>query len=161
MWVAVAACPDKKVMPILNFHLVQGQHAPASIESLLLRSSKFFAEELHCPIDRVRVFVTEHAPQHVCIGGKLASQDAQPAPYFTFVLLKGRSLEDRQRLLTGFTDLVIEILECSRETVRGGINLIDPDDWGIGGLSASHLRQAEIQARQVATAQSAVNSGTL
>jgi 4-oxalocrotonate tautomerase len=158
MWVVVTACPDREIMPILNFHLVQGQHAPTRIESLLLRSSVLFAEGLRCPIDRVRVFVTEHAPQHVCIGGKLASQDSQPAPYFTFVLLKGRSLEDRQRLLAGFTDLVIEILECPREMVRGSITLIDPDDWGIGGFPASHLRQTEIQARQFAAAQSALSS---
>lgn len=148
-------------MPILTFHLVQGQHAPTRIESLLLRSSVLFAEGLHCPMDRVRVFVTEHAPQQACLGGKLASQDAQPAPYFTFVLLKGRSLEDRQRLLAGFTDLLVEILECPRERVRGGITLIDPDDWGIGGVPASHLRQAEIQTRQLAAAQSAVSSRTL
>lgn len=149
MWAAATACPNKKIMPILNFHLVQGQYEPIRIESLLLRSSELFAEGLRCPIDRVRVFVTEHAPQHVCTGGKLASQDAQSAPYFTFVLLKGRSLEDRQRLLAGFTDLVVEILDCPREMVRGGITLIDPDDWGIGGVPASYLRQTEIQARQL------------
>lgn len=148
-------------MPILNFHLVQGQHAPASIEALLLRASALFAEGLRCPIDRVRVFVTEHAPQHVCIGGKLASQAAPAAPYFTFVVLKGRSLADRQRLLAGFTDLLVETLDCPREQVRGGITLIEPEDWGIGGVPASLLRQTEIQARQLAAAPLAVGSGSL
>ena len=137
-------------MPILNFHLVQGLHAPASIETLLLRSSVLFAEVLCCPIDRVRVFVTEHAAQHACIGGQLVSQVAQAAPFFTFVVLHGRSLEDRQRLLAGFSDLIVEILGSPRALVRGAVLPIAPEDWCIGGLPASQLRQAEIAARELA-----------
>lgn len=137
-------------MPILNFHLVQGQHGPAKIEALLLRSSALFAAVLCCPIERVRVFVTEHATQHMCVGGKLVSQGGQVAPYFTFIVLQGRSLNDRHRLLAGFTDLLVEILGCPRALVRGGVTPIEPEDWSIGGVPASHLRQAEIQARQLA-----------
>ena len=135
-------------MPILIFHLVQGQHAASRVEALLLRASQLFAEVLGCPIDRVRVFVTEHAAQHACVGGKLVNQSGQVAPYFTFIVLQGRSLEDRHRLLAGFTDLVVEILGCPRELVRGGVTPISPEDWSIGGVPASHLRQAEIEARQ-------------
>lgn len=137
-------------MPILNFHLVQGQHEAAQIESLLLKSSAFFAEILACPIDRVRVSVTEHAPQHMCIGGKLVSHEKQLAPYFSFIVLEGRSPQDRQRLLAGFTDLLVEILGAPREKVRGGIMPVAPADWSIGGQLASDLRQAEIEARRLA-----------
>lgn len=139
-------------MPILNFHLVQGQHAAAPVEALLLRSSQFFAEVLCCPIERVRVFVTEHAAQHACVGGKLVSQLDQAAPYFNFIVLQGRSLEDRHRLLAGFTDLVVEILGCSRELVRGAVTPVETEDWSIGGVPASSLRQAEIEARQLVAA---------
>ncbi|PKO94138.1 MAG: 4-oxalocrotonate tautomerase [Betaproteobacteria bacterium HGW-Betaproteobacteria-10] len=137
-------------MPILNFHLIQGQHAPAQVETLLLKASALFAEVLACPIDRVRVFATEHAPQHFCIGGKLVSQHEQVAPYFSFIVLEGRSQEDRQRLLGGFTDLVVDILGAPRANVRGGIVPVAPSDWSIGGVLASELRQAEIEARQIA-----------
>ena len=139
-------------MPILNFHLVQGQHDAAQVETLLLRASALFAEVLACPIDRVRVFATEHAPQHFCIGGKLVSQHEQVAPYFSFIVLEGRSQADRQRLLSGFTDLVVDILGAPRANVRGGIVPVAPSDWSIGGALASELRQAEIEARRLAAA---------
>ncbi|MGB4063785.1 MAG: tautomerase family protein [Azonexus sp.] len=134
-------------MPILNFHLVQGQHAAVQIETLLLKASALFAEVLACPIDRVRVFVTEHPPQHACIGGQLVNRRAQVAPYFSFIVLEGRSQADRQRLLAGFTDLVVDILGAPRANVRGGIVPVAPSDWSIGGSLASELRQAEIEAR--------------
>lgn len=137
-------------MPILNFHLVQGQHEAAKIETLLLKASALFAEVLACPIDRVRVFATEHAPQYFCVGGKLVSQHDQIAPYFSFIVLEGRSQADRQRLLSGFTDLVVEILGAPRANVRGGIVPVAPSDWCIGGVLASELRQAEIEARRLA-----------
>ena len=137
-------------MPILNFHLVQGQHSDAAVEELLLRSSKLFAEVLACPIDRVRVFVTEHAPRHMFVGGKKVGAGDTAAPYFTFIVLKGRSLEDRHRLLSGFTDLIVEILGAPRELIRGGVTPIEPEDWSIGGTPASLLRQTEIEARRLA-----------
>lgn len=137
-------------MPILNFHLVQGQHEAAKVESLLLKSSALFAEVLACPIDRVRVFATEHAPQLICIGGQMAHQ-AAPAPFFSFVVLEGRSLEDRQRLLSGFTDLLVEVLGVERSRVRGGVLRVEPEDWSIGGTPASELRRAEIEARRLAS----------
>jgi 4-oxalocrotonate tautomerase len=145
-------------MPVLNFHLVQGQHDSAQIETLLLKASALFAEVLACPLDRVRVFATEHAPQHFCIGGKLVSQHAQVAPYFSVIVLEGRSQEDRQRLLSGFTDLVVDILGAPRANVRGGIVPVAPSDWSIGGTLASELRQAEIEARrQAAEAKATAN----
>ncbi len=139
-------------MPILNFHLVSSQYSNDQIERLLLRSSQFFAEVLSSPIDRVRVFITDHSPQHACVGGKIVSQSGSAAPYFTFIVLRGRSLEDRHRLLAGFTDLIVEILGCPRELIRGGVTPIEPEDWSIGGKPASNLRQAEIDARRLAAA---------
>lgn len=135
-------------MPVLNFHLVQGQHKAARIEALLLRSSQFFAEVLCCPIDRVRVFVIEHAAQHACVGGKLVSQSDQVATYFTFIVLQGRSLEDRQRLLVGFTDLVVEILACPRELVRGGVTPVATEDWSIGGVPNDRVQSRPVDGSQ-------------
>lgn len=137
-------------MPVLNFHLVQGQHATAQIETLLLKASALFADVLACPVERIRVFVTEHPPQHVCIGGQLVNRQAQVAPYFSFIVLEGRPPEHRERLLRGFTDLIVDILGAPRANVRGGIVPVAPSDWSIGGVLASELRLAEIEARRLA-----------
>lgn len=138
-------------MPILNIHLVRGQYPAPAVENLLLRCSKAFADGLRCPIDRVRVFATEHDPRFMCVGGKMVSDSDAMAPYFSFIVLKGRSLEDRQNLLAAFTDLIVDILGVERSLVRGGIVPVEPEDWSIGGLPASHLRQAEIDDRRQAT----------
>lgn len=138
-------------MPVLNLHLVAGQHAPERVERLLVACSALFAEVLRCPVDRIRVFVTEHAPRQMCIGGQLADQ-APPAPFFSFYVLEGRSLEDRQRLLAGFVDLIADILAVDRSRIRGCVQRVEPEDWSIGGVPASALRQAEIEARRQASA---------
>ena len=141
-------------MPILNIHLVAGQHAPEAVERLLIQSGTLFAEVLKCPVDRIRTFVTEHAPRQMCVGGTLATE-AEPAPFFSFYVLEGRSLEDRQRLLVGFVDLIADILGVDRRRIRGCVERIAPEDWTIGGTPASVLRQAEIEARRLAAQQNA------
>lgn len=135
-------------MPILNIHLVRGQHDAERVAELLKRCSVAFAEGLRCPIDRVRVFATEHDPALYCVGGELVSDSGVQAPYFSFIVLQGRSLEDRQQLLTRFTDLIEELLQVPRAQIRGGIVPVAPDDWSIAGQPASLLRQAEIEARR-------------
>jgi 4-oxalocrotonate tautomerase len=134
-------------MPILNYHLVEGQYSQAQHETLLLESSRLFAEVLRCPIDRVRVFINLHRPELVAVGGQLVSRNDQRAPYFSFIVLEGRSLEDRQRLLRGFTDIVVAVLQVDRSLVRGGIVTVHPENWAIGGEPASVKREAEVRAR--------------
>lgn len=140
-------------MPILNIHLVRGQHPADQVETLLRRCSEAFAHGLRCPIDRVRVFVTEHEPQLMCVGGQLVRDSGVNAPYFSFIVLEGRSLEDRQQLMAAFTDLIVEVLGAPRECVRGGIVPVAPENWSIGGQPASLTRQAEIEARRQAAGQ--------
>lgn len=135
-------------MPILNIHLVRGQHSSEQIEELLTRCSQLFAQGLRCPIERVRVFATEYEPHHYCVGGKLAKDSAPCAPYFSFIVLQGRSLADRQNLLTGFTELIVQVLGVQKEHVRGGIVPVAPEDWSIGGQPASAVRTSEIEARR-------------
>jgi 4-oxalocrotonate tautomerase len=139
-------------MPVLNFHLVEGQYSQAQHERLLLDSSRFFAEVLKCPIDRVRVFISLHRPELFAVGGRLVSNADTRAPYFTFVVLEGRPLEDRQKLLTGFTDIVVEVLGVDRGLVRGGIVPVAPENWAIGGEPASRKRADEVRARAEAAA---------
>ncbi|MBL8931247.1 MAG: tautomerase family protein [Kineosporiaceae bacterium] len=136
-------------MPVVNYHLVAGRDAPDAVGELLRRSCALFAEVLDSPIERVRAFATLHEPSQACVGGRLVADGAEPAPFFQFALLAGRPLDHRHRLLAGFTDLLVEVLGTPRELIRGGIWLIDPEDWAIGGVPAAALRRAEIEARRI------------
>lgn len=135
-------------MPVLTIHVAAGQHSDAQLETLVVRCSERFAAGLHCPVDRVRVFVTEHRANLYCVGGQPVRDSGARAPYFSFVVLEGRSLEDRQALIAAFTDLIVDILDVPRELVRGGIVPVAPENWGIAGVPASVARQAEIEARR-------------
>lgn len=138
-------------MPILEYHLTAGAHRDDDIAELLLASSRLYAEALGSPIERVRVTVTAHAPQHVAVGGRLVSEGGANAPYFHFLVLEGRPIEQCQALIAGFTDLVERILKVDRRAVRGGCWPIPATHWGIGGTPASALRSVEIQARAALT----------
>lgn len=134
-------------MPIVKYYVVAGRHDDASLAMLLTKSCEFFAEVLECPVDRVRAFAHEFRPQAACVGGRMVSDGGDEAPYFRFVLLQGRSDEQAQRLLTGFTDLIVECLGTDRSLIRGGTWSCEPTRWAIAGIPASVTRKAEIDAR--------------
>lgn len=137
-------------MPIVHFHLVEGQYTAAQHDRLLVEASRLFAEVLQCPVDRVRAFIHLYRPELAAVGGVPVSRGAQKAPYFSFVVLEGRPVEQRQRLLKGFSDLAVEVLGAPRELVRGGAVLVRPEDWAIAGEPASVKRAAEVRAREEA-----------
>ena len=83
-------------------------------------------------------------------GGVPVSRAAVPAPYFHFIALEGRPVEERQRLLSGFTDIVVAVLGVDRALVRGGCLPISPEDWAIGGVPVSVQRAVEVRARAAA-----------
>ena len=134
-------------MPILEYHLAEGRYTDAQVGELLLASSRLYAEVLRSSIDRVRVVAQCHRPEHVAVGGRLLSEGGVFAPYFHFLVLQGRPLDECQRLLTGFTDLVVDLLGADRTLVRGGCWPIPPRYWAIGGTPASVARTVEIAAR--------------
>ncbi len=136
-------------MPILQFHLVEDAYTETQVSKLLVAASEHYAATLKSPIERVRVFAEFYKPQHVAVAGKLVSQGGQPAPYFHFLVLAGRPLDECHQLLSGFTDLVVDILGAKRELVRGGCWPIPSEHWAIGGSPASLTRAAEIQARAI------------
>lgn len=139
-------------MPVLQYMLVEGQQTDAQIAELLIESSRLFAEVLESPIDRVRVSAQLVQPQHIAIGGKLVSEGVPSTPYFEFVVLEGRPMAHRQRLLEGFTHLLVDKLGVDRNRVRGSCWAVDPAQWSIGGNLASVLRAKEISARAAASA---------
>ncbi|MHC1562599.1 tautomerase family protein [Actinomycetospora sp. C-140] len=134
-------------MPILEVHLVEGDHSPAEHQRLLEQMSRRYAEVLASPIERVRAYLTLHAREHWAVGGETGGA---PAPYFTAIVLEGRPVEQRHRLLADFTDIVVDVLGAARERVRGRIIQVPPDDWAIGGVPASGARRDEIAARAAA-----------
>lgn len=134
-------------MPILEYRLTEGRHTDQQVAELLLASARLYAEVLKSPIERVRVVAHMHKPQHAVVAGQLVSEGGPPAPYFHFLVLEGRPVEECQRLISGFTDLVVGTLGVDRSLVRGGCWPIPPQYWGIAGTPASVMRAQEIAAR--------------
>lgn len=130
-------------MPIVNVHLVAGLHTPEQQVQLLDQLSRTYAAILDSPLERVRAYVTPHRPADWATGGVVG----EPAPYFTAIVLAGRPVQQRQRLLAAFTDILVAVLGVDRRLVRGHIIQVDPDDWAIGGVPASAVRREEIAAR--------------
>ena len=130
-------------MPILEVHLVEGEHAAAQVAELLERMSARYAEVLASPLERIRAYVTLHRPEQWATGGVAGVE----APYFTAIVLEGRSAEQRRRLLEAFTDIIVDTLGVDRRAVRGRIIQVSPDDWAIGGVPASAVRSTEIAGR--------------
>jgi 4-oxalocrotonate tautomerase family enzyme len=130
-------------MPILEVHLVEGEHAAAQVAELLGRMSARYAEVLESPLERIRAYVTLHRPEQWATGGVTGVE----APYFTAIVLEGRSAEQRRRLLGAFTDIIVDTLGVDRRGVRGRIIPVSPDDWAIGGVPASSVRSTEIAGR--------------
>jgi len=134
-------------MPTIRYQLVAGLHTDAQIRELLTRSCAVFAEILQVPPDRIRAFADEVRPQAAAIGGDLVSDGAAEAPFFEFILFAGRPLEHGQQLMAAFTDLLVECLGSDRSLIRGWVRFVDPDHWSIGGVPASVVRKADIDAR--------------
>ncbi len=133
-------------MPIVNFHLVEGLTTPAQDERLLIGACQLYAEVLKAPMERVRAFITLHKATHFAVAGGLAAHNGLHAPYFEFIVLDGRPLEDRHRLMRGFTDLLVDALGVRRDLVRGSCRRVEPQDWAIGGEPASVIRKDEVAA---------------
>ena len=132
-------------MPIATFHTI-GSTA-AQRRRLLEQGCAVYADVLGSPVERVRVYVTDHEPDSVAVGGRLVADGAAAAPYFTAVVLEGRPAEQRARLLAELTALAAEVLGVPAGLVRGHVVQVSGDDWGIGGTPASQVRAAEIRDR--------------
>ena len=139
-------------MPVVNFHLLAGHSTAEQDEQLLKGASRLYAEVLKAPIERVRAFITTYPASQFAVAGAPCSANGLHAPFFEFIVLDGRALEDRQRLHQGFTDLLVDMLGVSRELVRGVCRRVPPEDWSIGGVPASVLRAEEVAARARAAA---------
>jgi 4-oxalocrotonate tautomerase len=137
-------------MPLINIHLIEGYFSDQQAVELLEQAAGLYSEVLKSPVERIRAFITPHAPSHSFVAGDRVSNNRLHAPYFEFIVLDGRPLEERQALLKGFAQLISQILKVELKLVRGHCRRVSPEEWGIGDTPASDLRKAEIEARKEA-----------
>lgn len=140
-------------MPVAQVFLVASAYTEQAIAALLKEASAFYAAALYPemeqpPLERVRIFVTDIAPQCWATGGQPVSQGGQPAPYFTCIAMQGRPQDRLDAMMAGFTDLIARHLSCDRGLVRGRLIEIKPEHWFIAGAPASLARATEVAARK-------------
>ncbi|WP_051581202.1 hypothetical protein [Pseudonocardia acaciae] len=116
-------------MPIVTFHLVEGQYSTERIHGLLTDGSAMFARVLDCELDQIRAFARLYPAGLVAVGGTLVSRSGQRAPYFEFTMLAGRPARQRKVLLAGFTDLLVDLLGAPRDGIRGRAVTVAAEDW--------------------------------
>jgi 4-oxalocrotonate tautomerase family enzyme len=134
-------------MPVAHFHLPVGAATPDQERRLLTEAAAAYSRVLDSPIERVRTFLVHYDPAHLTVAGELVAESGVVAPYFTAIVLAGRSVKQRQQLLAAFTDLIVDVLDVDRAGVREQIIEVDPDNWGIAGRPALGARASEIAAR--------------
>ena len=125
-------------MPILEVHLVAGEHAAAQVAELLTRMSARYAEVLESPLERVRAYVTLHDPERWATGGVVGVE----APYFTAIVLEGRPAEQRRRLLGGVHR------HHRRHPGRGPARRARPDHPGVAGRLGDRRRARQLGPRR-------------
>ncbi|NLR75611.1 tautomerase family protein [Leeia aquatica] len=65
-------------------------------------------------------------------------------PYILIqVTREGVSLEQKQQLIQGATDLVVQVLNKDPQTTFVVIDEVDTDNWGVAGQSVTQLRLAQ------------------
>lgn len=58
-------------------------------------------------------------------------------------MLKGRTPEQKRRLVGGFTDLMVEVAGADRDRVSVIIEEIEAENWGRGGTMISEALRAK------------------
>jgi phenylpyruvate tautomerase PptA (4-oxalocrotonate tautomerase family) len=64
-------------VPVLEVHLVEGDHSPDEHARVLALMSRRYAEVLGSPLQRVRAAITLHRREHWAVGGETGGA---PAP---------------------------------------------------------------------------------
>jgi phenylpyruvate tautomerase PptA (4-oxalocrotonate tautomerase family) len=139
-------------VPIAHLYVVD----PSADQRRRLGSeaTRIYAEALDAPLDRIRVYIVGHQPEEVTVAGVGVDQGGAAAPYFTAVVLEGRSAAQRHAVMRGMSTLLAQVMHVDLAVVRGRIIRCDPEDWAIAGESASVVRATEItdRSRQEETA---------
>ena len=132
-------------MPVAHLHVVAA--SPEQVRRLGAETTDIYAAALESPVERTRVYVVNHQPHEVTVGGASVAHGAPAAPFFTALVFAGRPAAQRHEVLRRVSTLLAEVLGVDLSLVRGRVIPVDPQDWGIGGVPASVLRAAEIAGR--------------
>ncbi|MBN6185380.1 2-hydroxymuconate tautomerase family protein [Aneurinibacillus sp. BA2021] len=62
-------------------------------------------------------------------------------PFIQVNIIKGRSAEKKERLIQEVTKTVSDVLEAPVESVRVLINEMEPEHWGIAGVSVKKRKE--------------------
>jgi 4-oxalocrotonate tautomerase family enzyme len=135
-------------MPVAHVHVVGS--SPEQRREIGAEVTRIYAEVLEAPLERIRVFVMEHAPGDVTVAGVNVGEGGDPAPFFTAIVFESRPVEQRHRLLREVSELLARVMEVDIAGVRGQVVPVAPDDWGIAGVPAAVARSGEIAARLAA-----------
>ena len=135
-------------MPVVTFNLTRGCTAQEQNERLLKGACQLYSKVLGSPMERVRASIVLRDPELHAVAGELVSNNKLHAPIFEFLVMAGRPIEEKHALLTGFTDLLVDIMGVDKGLIRGRCISVNPEEWVIGGTPASLLRQGEIEARK-------------
>ncbi len=141
-------------MPVANIHLLAGHPRPV-LQQLVRDAARAYAEVLGAPIDRVQVWITEVDPELAAISGETADVVLRTAdrrdveiPFARLSMMEGRPLQQVQEAISVLTSVIALALGGDPTRIRVEVQYISPDRWGIGGVPASVLRAAEIEARR-------------
>lgn len=58
-------------------------------------------------------------------------------PFVNVSLYKGRTSEQKERLIKSITDAVCKSVDCPAEAVWIKIEDVDKENWGMGGVQSS------------------------
>ena len=65
-------------------------------------------------------------------------------PYVNIKITKeGASKEQKEKLIAGVTQLLVDVLGKNPATTIVTIDEVDMDNWGIGGVQVSELRKKQ------------------
>jgi len=135
-------------MPVVVFNLTRGFTTQKQNEDLLKEACKSYSKVLGSPMARVRASIVLREPELNAVAGDLVSKNNLHAPIFDFLVMEGRPLNEKQSLLTEFSQLLVDILGVDHDLIRGRCISVNPEEWIIGDTPADILRQKEIESRK-------------
>jgi len=62
-------------------------------------------------------------------------------PYVNIRITRGATKEEKEKLIEGATDLLVNVLNKNRATTFVVIDEVDTDNWGVGGKSITEIRK--------------------
>ncbi len=114
-------------MPVAHLYVVG--LGPEEVRRLGEEATDIYADALTCPIERVRVYVVNHAPENVWVAGVNCGEGGAPMPFFTARFRTARPHSQRKAVLHRFAELLAEVCRVDISGVRGQVIPVDSENW--------------------------------